>query len=154
MSVKRGSVKMFDYTINGRLVEVTLDNGKKAKIDKKFLDTSCQNLQIEFDEAIEMWLDDEGYLNNEEQNELDSKAKANKVNKIIMAKNEKPKKTQKERTRKENPTKEMVIKEIAELLPKFATNVNVENVGKIITFTIGDDNFKLDLTQTRKKKSV
>lgn len=145
---------MFDYTINEKVVEVVLDNGKKTKIDKKFLETSCEKLGIDIEEAIEMWLDDEGYLDNEEQNKLDSKAKANKVNKIITAKSEKPKKTQKERVRKENPTKEMIIREIAQVLPQFATNVQVENVGKIITFSIGDDNFKLDLTQTRKKKSV
>lgn len=144
---------MFDFVIDNRIVNVTLENGKKVKIDKKFLDNSCNKLGIDFDEAIEMWLEDEGYFDNEEQNELDKKAKDNKVYKIISARNEKPKKTQKERTRKENPTKEMVIKEIAELLPKFATNIKVENVGKLITFTIGENDYKIDLIQTRKKKA-
>jgi hypothetical protein len=54
---------------------------------------------------------------------------------------------------KENPTKEMVIAEIAQLLPKFAENVEIVNKGKLITFTIGDNNFKLDLIQTRKPKT-
>ena len=63
------------------------------------------------------------------------------------------KKTQKERVKKENPTKEMIIQEIAKILPNFATDVNIENAGKIITFTVGNDNFKLDLTQKRKPKA-
>lgn len=143
---------MFEFKIDGRLVIATLENGKEVKIDKKYLDKSCENLEIDMDEAIEMYLEDEGYLDNEEQNDLEDKAKKNKSNKIIGAKTEVVKKTQKERVKKENPTKEMVIKEIAQILPNFATNVNIENVGKIITFTIGDDEFKLDLVQKRKKK--
>ena len=86
------------------------------------------------------------YLTNDEQEELVALAKENKSVKIIDAKTEKPKKkTQKERTRKENPTKEMVIAKIAEMLPEFAQNVVIENKGKLITFTIGEDEFKIDL---------
>ena len=81
-------------------------------------------------------------------------AKFNAVDEAeVAAKNEKaPKKTQKERTRKENPVKEMVIAEIAKVLPNFATDVVVENAGKLITFKIGDEEFKLDLVQKRKAK--
>ena len=63
------------------------------------------------------------------------------------------KKTQKERVKKDNPTKEMIISKIAELLPEFAENVNIVNSGKLIEFSIGEDDFKLDLTKTRKKKA-
>ena len=94
-------------------------------------------------------------MENEEQQDLCNQAKENKSNKVINAKVEKEptKKTQKERTRKENPTKEMIIQEIAKILPNFATDVNIENAGKIITFTVGNDNFKIDLTQKRKPKA-
>ena len=107
------------------------------------------------EDAILTWLEDEGYMENLDQKELCDLAKENKSNKIIDAKVEKaPKqKTQKERTKKENPTKELIIAEIAKMLPNIATNVNIENAGKIITFTVGDNDFKLDLTQKRKPKA-
>ena len=72
---------------------------------------------------------------------------------FIEVEKEPTKKTQKERVKKENPTKEMIIQEIAKILPNFATDVNIENAGKIITFTVGNDNFKIDLTQKRKPKA-
>ena len=58
----------------------------------------------------------------------------------------------KEKVVKDNPTKEMVISEIAKILPVFATNIKIENKAKLITFNIGEDEFKLDLVQKRKKK--
>ena len=63
-----------------------------------------------------------------------------------------PVKTQRERVKKENPTKEKIIAEIAKLLVEFAENVTVVNDSKIIEFSMGDEEFKLDLTQKRKKK--
>ena len=63
-----------------------------------------------------------------------------------------PVKTQRERVKKENPTKEKIIAEIAKLLAEFAENVTVVNDSKIIEFSMGDKEFKLDLTQKRKKK--
>ena len=63
-----------------------------------------------------------------------------------------PVKTQRERVKKENPTKEKIIAEIAKLLVEFAENVTVVNDSKIIEFSMGDKEFKLDLTQKRKKK--
>ena len=47
----------------------------------------------------------------------------------------------------------MVIAKIAEMLPEFAENVVIENKGKLITFTIGEDEFKIDLVQKRKPKT-
>jgi antitoxin component of MazEF toxin-antitoxin module len=128
-------------------------NGKTIKIPDKEIEKSMKNLELTKDEAIEMWLEDEGYLDNDEQIELDKKAKDSKITATIhQAKDITQKKTQKERCHKENPTKEMVIAEIANLLPKFAENIEIVNKGKLITFTIGNDNFKLDLIQTRKPK--
>ena len=144
---------MKEYVVKGNAIEVTLDNGKVVKVAAKYIQRMVDNLEIDEEEAILTWLEDEEYLTNDEQEELTEQAKANKSVKVIEAKAEKPeKKTQKERVRKENPTKEMVIAEIAKLLPNFATDVVVENVGKLITFKIGDDEFKIDLVQKRKAK--
>ena len=146
---------MKDYVIEGKIVNITLENGKVVKAATAFLENMVKNLDIDMDEAVLTWLEDEEYLINDEQVELTNQAKENKSIKVIGAKAEKKvaaKKTQKERVVKENPTKEMIISAIAELLPNFAQNVVVENKGKLITFTVGEDEFKLDLTQKRKPK--
>ena len=145
---------MKEYIVNGNAIEVTLDDGRVVKVAAKYIQRMVQKLEIDEEEAILTWLEDEEYLTNDEQEELVALAKENKSVKIIDAKTEKhKKKTQKERTRKENPTKEMVIAKIAEMLPEFAQNVVIENKGKLITFTIGEDEFKIDLVQKRKKKN-
>lgn len=146
---------MKDFKENGRIIEITLDNDKIVKVSTEYIKKNMKILDTDMEDAIYIWLEDEGYLDNEEQNELCNQAKENKSNKIIGAKTEKDpkKKTQKERVKKDNPTKEMIITEIAKILPNFATNINIENTGKLITFTIGNDDFKIDLAQKRKPKA-
>lgn len=143
---------MKEYVVNGTVVTITLDNGKEVKASTKFLENMMTRLDIDMDEAVLTWLEDEEYLINDEQEELSQLAKDNKSNKVVSAKKDKPK-TQKERVKKENPTKEMVIAEIAKILPNFAENVVIENKGKLITFKIGEDEFKLDLVQKRRPKT-
>lgn len=147
---------MKEFIERGKVIDIVLDNDKVVKVATEFIEKMMKNLDIDKEEALLTWLEDEEYLVNDEQEELTNQAKANKSVKVIDAKTAevKPeKKTAKERVRKENPTKEMVISEIAKLLPNFAENVNIENAGKLITFTIGEDEFKIDLVQKRKKKN-
>lgn len=129
-----------------------LSNGKKIRIPDEEIKANMR-LGISEAEAIQLWLEDEGYEENEEQNALDKKAKDNRITATVhQAKNTSKSKTQRERVQKENPTKEKVIAEIAQMLPKLAENVQIVNKTKLITFTIGEDDFKLDLIQTRKPK--
>lgn len=127
---------------------------KNIRIPDAEIEKAMKNLQLTKEEAIEMWLEDEGYLENEEQEELNQKAKDARITATIhkAGGKEVQKKTQKERCRKENPTKEMVITEIAKILPNFAENVEVLNVGKLISFSIGDEKYEIDLKQKRKPK--
>lgn len=131
-------------------------NGKNINIPDADIERSMKSLELTKEEAIQMWLEDEGYLENEEQEELEKKAKENRITATIHQASAKDprKKTQKERVRKENPTKEMVIREIAALLPKFAEDVEVLNVGKLISFRIGDEKYEIDLKQKRKPKET
>lgn len=133
-------------------------NGKKIRIPDSEIEKSMKLLELTRDEAIQLYLEDEGYLENAEQEALCKKAKANvKIGNIVKARAEttaKPKpKTQSERVKKDDPTKEMIIAEIAGFLPKIATNIQVVDNRKIITFCIGEDTYKIDLTRTRKPKS-
>jgi hypothetical protein len=128
-------------------------NGKSLKIPDDEIELSMKTLKMTKEEAIQLWLEDEGYLENEEQEELEHKAKENRITATIHAASaETEKKAPRERTRKENPTKEMVIAEIAQILPKFAENIQILNVGKLISFTIGEETYEIDLKQKRKSK--
>lgn len=130
----------------------TLESGKTVTIPNNDIERSMKVLKISKDEAIKVWLEDEGYLMNEEQEALTKKAKENRITATIHEARTYTKKTQKERVRKENPTKAMVITEIAAILPKFAENIQILNENKLISFTIGEDTFEIDLRQKRKPK--
>lgn len=137
---------------NGRYL-ISMENGKKYFMEVAKVDNLQKQLKISEFEAIEMWLEDNGYLVNEEQNALDMKAKGNKVK--LVTSTEKPKaKTQKERVVKSNPDKEYIVGVIAEFLEEIVgkDNVNIENKAKLITFNYKGENYKLDLVQKRKSK--
>lgn len=143
----------WDYELkNGRYL-ISMENGKKYFMEVAKVDNLQKQLKISEFEAIEMWLEDNGYLVNEEQNTLDMKAKGNKVK--ITASTEKPKaKTQKERVVKSNPDKEYIVGVIAEFLEEIVgkDNINIENKAKLITFNYKGEDYKLDLVQKRKSK--
>lgn len=130
-----------------------LDNGKQVDIPDNELDKLVDKLNLSLAEAIELWLEDNDFQVNEEQEELDKKAKKERITATIHeAKADKPRKERKV-VRKEDSTKENIIKALAERLEELATEVKIENVGKLITFKLGDDSFKLDLIRQRKLKA-
>ena len=143
----------WDYELqNGRYL-ISMENGKKYFMEVAKVDNLQKQLKISEFEAIEMWLEDNGYLVNEEQNALDMKAKGNKVK--LATNTEKPKtKTQKERTQKVQPEKEFLITNFQELLWALpgVDNIVCENKAKIITFDYKGASYKLDLVQKRKSK--
>lgn len=131
------------YTLNGKTINIP---DEEIKNNMKFLDLTKE-------QAIELWLEDNEYLQNEEQNALDKKAKDNKITATIHKARAENTSNRPPREKKENPTKEKIIKELAEFLQSSnITNIKVENPSKLITFTIDNKNFKLDLIQTREKK--
>lgn len=140
---------MKNYTENQNYFTIELENGKNVKVAKKWVDTACQKLDIDIDTALEMWLEDNDYLENEEQNELDKKAKTNKIKLGATEKTERKKVV---RERKPNIVKENIIKNLENCVKSFANDVKVENVGKIITFSYENKQFKIDLTEKRVKK--
>lgn len=147
---------MFEYVVNGKVVDITLESGKVVKASTEYLNKMCDNLDIDFDEAVNTWLEDEDYLVNDEQKELTEKAKEHKE--LVGAKKaaRTTKKTQKERVVKENPTKELVITKLFEAVSAIdgATDVVVENKAKLITFSLNGEQFKIDLVQKRKSKEM
>lgn len=130
----------------------TLDNGKTIRIPDNEIKRICDGLGLDEESAVEIWLEDNEYLENEEQNELDKKAKASKITQTIHgAKADKP--TSKRKViRKEDRAKEDIIATLADTLKEFAENVQVINVGKLITFELDGDTYKLDLIRQRPPK--
>lgn len=131
----------------------TLENGKTVNIPDKEIEMAMSNLDLTREDAIQMWLEDEGYLENEEQENLCQKAKDNRVTATVhQAKADKPKKTQKERVKKENPTKEKVIAETAKMLEGLAVNVEITNKTKLISFELDGNKYEFNLIEKRKPK--
>ena len=127
-------------------------NGKKLRINESELEKISKTLDLTRDEAIAVWLDDNGYTDNEEQIALDNKASAVKINHHAKAINTKPKE-KKPKNYKEDFEKISIINNIyAFLSGKGYENVKIENKAKIITFKCGTDTFKIDLIRTRLDK--
>lgn len=144
---------MKDYIVKEKWVEINLENGKQYKVDKKWVDTAIKNLDTDIEDVLLMWLEDNDILVNEEQDELDKQAKG-KVKIVASAEDKTKKKTPKERVQKENPTKELIIQTIAKALETIeTTDIIIENKAKIITFSMNNEQFKIDLTQKRKEKA-
>ena len=147
---------MENYVINGKVVDITLENGKVVKAMTSYLENMVKMLDIDMDEAVLTWLEDEGYLVNEEQEELVQKSKENKslaaARKGIRDGAKEKKKVV--RTVKENPVKEEIILNLVEKLNSIekVSEIVIENKSKIITFKVGDREFKLDLIEKRKPK--
>ena len=143
---------MKDYKVNGSVYEVTLENGKQVKIATSWVEKTTKLLDTDTEDVLLMWLEDNDYLENEEQEELDKTAKANKVK--LIATDKAKKKTPRERVAKPQPEKEFLITNFQELLWALpgVDNIVCENKAKIITFSYKNQDYKLDLVQKRKKK--
>lgn len=126
---------------------------KVLNIPDEEIENLMNTLELTEEEAIETWLDDNDYTENEEVEKLTKKAKENGVK--IRGESDAPK-AKRVVERKANPTKEKIIAILAETLAKQDNlmNIKVTNIGKLIEFTDNEGNsFKLDLVQRRNKKS-
>lgn len=94
-------------------------------------------------EAIDMWLVDEGYLENPVVEELNAKAKANGVGAGT-----------KKRTvrRKEDPIKRQLIATLFDSLKIWdgIYNAEIRNPERIISFSLGHDTYEITLSKKRK----
>ena len=141
---------MENYKVNGKYYEITLTNGKIVRCEKEWAEKSMKALDTDLEDVLLMWLEDEGYIINEEQEELDKKAKG-----VVKPKaGDKTQRKPREKVQKENPTKELIIAEIAKTLQALGVdNLKIENKAKLITFDYVNESFKVDLIQKRKPKA-
>ena len=127
-------------------------NGKKIRIADSEIENLVKGLNISKEQAIQIWLEDEGYLDNEEQNSLDKKAKENKITATVHQAKSNNRKERKPRERKPDTEKEKIISDLANFLENSTENVKITNISKIIEFDIGENHYKLDLVRQRKPK--
>ena len=146
---------MKDYKLVNNMYDVELDNGVIKRVDKAYIDNSMKSLDITELDAIQMWIEDEGFEINEEQEELNQKAKDNRITAYIhKASSGKGTRTRKVE-RKANPDKEALIAGLANYLTglgDLVTDCRIENIGKIITFKYNGKEMKLDLVERRVSK--
>lgn len=129
-------------------------NGKTLNIPKVEIEKSMKVLNLSFEDAIQMWLEDEGFLENEEQNHLCEVAKVNKITQNIHGAGERGKKTSKKpKTVKVSDEKVELFKEILENLTKNHQNVEILKENKLVSVEINGKIFKIDLIEQRKPKN-
>lgn len=126
--------------------------GKKVNIKEEEITKLMKTLEITEEEAIDTWLFDHDYVNNEQAQILIDKAKVNKTDKLYV--NDKTKRKPVEKVAKTNPTKEKIIDIMAsalrnELMPEL---IQITNKSKLIEFTYNGKQYKLDLIEKRVKK--
>lgn len=127
-------------------------NGKNIRIPDEEINRSMKTLHLTKDEAIELYLEDEGYVENEVVEELTTKAKENKTVQHD-AKATKPRKTStKPRERKPDEEKEFLIELIENSLKNAGIDAKITNKTKIIEFDYKNQHYKLDLIRQRPPK--
>lgn len=128
-----------------------LPNGKNVTIPDSEIKKSMELLGLNKVEAIQMWLEDNDYMENEEQAELDAKAKKVKI--IHDAKDlAKEKKERKPRTSKVSDTKKEIFNFLENSLKNLENaTVSVEKENKLLIINKNGKIFKLDLVETRQK---
>lgn len=132
-------------------------NGKNINIPDAEIQKSMKVLEISKEEAIQMWLEDEGYLDNEEQMELEKKAKENRITATIHdAGNKAKRKQSKPKTVKVSDEKQALFAEIHEKLCEYCDEIDgtceVLKENKLISVKIGEKIFKIDLIEQRPPK--
>lgn len=129
-------------------------NNKIINIPDDEIKTNMELLEVSKAEAIEIWLDDNDYTINEEQKELDEKAKKVKIQHGASAIDKTKKREKKPRTVKISDEKKLFFDSISQNINDFCIQNGAEmkilTQNKIIAVKIGDKYFKLDLIQARK----
>lgn len=136
-------------------MKYTLENGKTVNIPDSEITNNMRLLELTREEAIQLWLEDNDYEENEEQAELDAKAKKVKINHGAQA--DKPrKKSEKPRTVKVSDAKKEFFNALNEFLSGFCTENDAEMAvlkeNKLFQVQYGGEIFKIDLIQQRKPK--
>ena len=125
---------------------------KTINIPDADIQNFMKSLDLSKEDAIQMWLEDNDYEVNEEQAELDAKAKRVKIDHGASAV-DKTKKEKKPRPKVASDEKKELFDEIfSNLSDVYGQNARIEKENKLIIVQIGEKTFKIDLIEQRKPK--
>ena len=136
-------------------------NGKSHNIDDKTLSRIMKNLPCTKDQAIQIYAEDEGWIINQNTIEMDKAEKEQKeilryihdaTSQKVVDKKMNGQATRGTGAKKKDDTKIEIINTLSTFLNTMYENVVVVNDGKLITFTVNSEPYKLDLTKTRVPK--
>ena len=132
----------------------TLPNNKTINIPDDEIKKSMKALDLSKEDAIQMWLEDNDYEVNEEQAELDAKAKKVKIDHGASAVDKSEKKEKKPRPKVASDEKKELFDEIfSNLQDVYKQNAQIVKENKLITVKIGEKVFKIDLIEQRAPKT-
>lgn len=143
---KECDIMRYTVDVKGRQKTINIPDATIKEYEKCF--------ELSTEEAIKMYLEEEGYLDNAELDELEEKAEKNKVSVRGEAKSKtERKKTSKPKVVKVSDTKKELFSKISQFLSEtFGENAEVLKENKLIQVKIGEDMFKIDIIQQRKPK--
>lgn len=136
-----------------KYIKYELDENVFVNIPREEIERTMKGLGCSEDDACWIWCEDNGKIDNEEQNELDKKAKESRITATIHQARAETTKERKKVERKPDETKESIISTLAETLQGIVENVQITNIGKIIEFDLKGEHYKLDLIRQRKPKT-
>lgn len=133
----------------------TLENGKKVTIPDKELQKCMEKLELSLEDAIDLWLADNDYEIDEEQEELDEKAKKVRIQ-HDAGMDKTREKSEKPRTVKVSDAKKEVFYQFSEFLKRFCEEnpacYSILTENKMFQLKFGGETFKIDIIQQRKPK--
>lgn len=131
-----------------------LNDKRIINVPDKDIERLMHTLKLNQVEAVQLWLEDEGYLENETVEELSEKARKNRITATIhQAKAvDGAKKERKPRERKKNPIKQDIIQTIFEALQSKYSEISVTNDEKYVELAVDGAKFTINLVQHREKK--
>ena len=137
-----------------KYIDYELEENQIIKIPQEEIERLMQLPDIKtVDDACWVWCEDNGKVINEEQEELDKKAKASRITATIHQARAETQKERKKVERKADQTKDSLVERLADYLKTSGiANVQIVKIGKLIEFDIGSEHFKLDLIRQRKPK--
>ena len=126
-------------------------NGKQIVIPDKEIEKLINSIAETKEEAVQIWLDDHDFTVNEEQEELDNKAKKIKIKHEAGCGVSKPRKT----VKPVSAEKQSLFAELSAFSQKYCqenggTCLILKN-NKLIEIKIDGKSFKIDLIESRKK---
>ena len=139
------ATKYYNYELDeGVIVKIPMDELERLmKLDGiKTIEDACW-----------IWCEDNGKIINEEQEELDKKAKDNRITATIHQARAETTKERKKPERKPDQVKDGLVESLKDfLIEQGFENVTITKVGKLVEFDCGNEHFKLDLIRQRPPK--